>query len=122
MNRFEFFECLVRIADCKYCKPKVVGTISEAFAKLIDRLQDKYQPYPIQMFREQLLWTREVNLVLDANKDAIMKLYSKFSFLNKSSLKMSRDNCMWLMKEGSDIIKLSHKDALTCYSWSQQTC
>jgi cytochrome c biogenesis factor len=60
------------------------------------------------LFREQLLWTRDVNLTLDANKEGILTLYERYS-QNKQK-KMSRSEAMQLLTQDSNI-KLSEKDA-----------
>ena len=71
INRFEFLELLVRIAGCKYKGQGSCNTYSQALRQIIDQINLHYTPYPIQMFRDQLLWTRDVNLILDANRKPI---------------------------------------------------
>ena len=71
------------------------------------------------MFRERVLWTRDVNLVLDANKEGISALYLHFSQQNKCG-KMSMTDAKRLMSMTR--VQLSEKDAQTCYALSLMTC
>lgn len=64
-------ELLVRVAGCKFKGQGDCNTYSKALRMVIEQINRYFTPYPIQMFRDQLLWTRDVNLVLDANRNPI---------------------------------------------------
>ena len=85
---------------------------------LVTELIKHYKPLPWQQFRETILWTREVNLVLDANKVGIMALYEQYS--RNKQCKMSRAEAMQLMTEDSPL-KLRCEDAAFCYAYSLMT-
>lgn len=52
INRFEFFEALVRVAGCKWVKSGRVKTYTEALALLLNSLKEKFTPHPWQVFRD----------------------------------------------------------------------
>ena len=67
--RYELFEILVRIANVKYRESGQASTYAEAFEKLLSwNIFNKYDmPCSWQGFRENELWTLEVNDTLEAN-------------------------------------------------------
>ena len=87
---------------------------------MLSELQDKCQPYPIILFREQVLWTRDVNLVLDANQAPLLKLYQRY--LKQGKSKLAKEGAIRLMCEENTDAKISFKDANCCFAWSLQTC
>ena len=55
--------------------PAVV-TIADCVERLItESLQPHFTPGPWQSFRDEELWTREVNLVFYDNREGLKKLY-----------------------------------------------
>lgn len=77
--RFEFWELLVRIASSKYRETGQVKSYSEALEKLIaEKLIPLAQPEPWQAFRDNQLWTIEVNDILEANLENLKKIYSSY--------------------------------------------
>ena len=75
-NRFEWLECVVRTAINRY-KPSDPAT---ALKQLIDALRASHGKVKgAQAFRDEELWTREVNLTLDANLAELRKLYNAYS-------------------------------------------
>lgn len=95
-------------------------TLGQALNSIIDQLHLKFQLEPAQSFRKDFLWTREVNLTLDANKHFIAELFDKLSTNNKYG-RLPMKAALDLMTTQTKI-KLSSKDALACYGLSQQTC
>ena len=68
LNRFEFLEILVRLANIKFIETKKIKRFDEATRHLIeDYIMPNYTPYPCQSFRDEQLWTIEVNDILEAN-------------------------------------------------------
>jgi hypothetical protein len=49
-----------------------------------------------------MLWTRDVNLTLDANKEAIMKLYMQFA-QNYKNKRMHEEDAIKLMTKSSKL-------------------
>jgi hypothetical protein len=49
--------------------------MAEAFKQLIQHLMSNALLCDWQGFRQEVLWTREVNLLLDANLEALKELY-----------------------------------------------
>ena len=77
--RYEFWEVLVRIAGQKFKEQKICDNYLDAFEKFLKEHLLKYaRVEPWQEFRDEVLWTRDVNLVLDANKEGLLKIYSKY--------------------------------------------
>ena len=54
LNRFEFLEIIVRLANIKFCETKKIKSISEATKVLIeDFIKTNYTPEPWQKFRDE---------------------------------------------------------------------
>jgi hypothetical protein len=68
LERYEFMEFLARIAEKKFKEPKICKTYTEAVEKLLEehifKLGDKED---WQEFRDEKLWTIDVNDVFEAN-------------------------------------------------------
>ena len=112
-------EFLVRISLCKYQdlapNPRLVGKV-EAVERLIkDNLRENFVPAPWQVFRDEELWTREVNLVFYDNEDGLRKLFARYArpSINKvpfaSALRLLTTDCS---------LRLDHTDAVYCYGMS----
>ena len=64
-------------------------THAEAFEKFLkDNLFKFFTPLPWQEFRDDELWIREVNLVLDVNKEGLTKLYKSMLEPKKTTITM----------------------------------
>ena len=62
--RFEFLECLVRIAHEKYRN----DNFTDGLERLLDEcIFPKYKPSPWQEFRDEQFWKIEIADVFDAN-------------------------------------------------------
>ncbi len=97
-NRFEFFETMVRVANCKYKQPGITQTVAEALEMLIETIKQNQEiGQPSQLFRDELLWTRECNLTLDANLKGIKRLYN--SLIKTKQKKVTMGEAMQLMIE-----------------------
>ena len=74
--RYEFMELLVRIAKEKYHKTRVAASVADAFEMLLER-----DVLPVsnheewQGFRDNVLYTVDVDRALRANQEALGKLY-----------------------------------------------
>eukprot|EP00349_Pseudokeronopsis_sp_Brazil_P006027 CAMPEP_0202967230 /NCGR_PEP_ID=MMETSP1396-20130829/12024_1 /ASSEMBLY_ACC=CAM_ASM_000872 /TAXON_ID= /ORGANISM="Pseudokeronopsis sp., Strain Brazil" /LENGTH=291 /DNA_ID=CAMNT_0049692037 /DNA_START=293 /DNA_END=1165 /DNA_ORIENTATION=+ len=77
--RFEFLEILVRIANSKYKEPGLAANYSDALQKLLStNIFPAVQPAPWQEWREQELWTIDVNDLLEANLEGLKKVFSYY--------------------------------------------
>ena len=68
---------------------------------LVDTLKEKASVRGAQTFRDELLWTREVNLTLDANKSGLKTLYDK---LRGKSNRLTMLDAFKLMTSKSEIL------------------
>ena len=123
LNRAEFTEALVRVAYSKfkeYALNKDTVTMRDAVDKLIvQKLKPHAQVAPWQIYRDEELWTREVNLVFYDNEEGLRKLYQKYCKhgINKvpyaAALRLLTHDCS---------IRLDKFDAMYCYSMSLSSC
>jgi len=112
-NRFEFIECLIRIANIKFKQSGQALTISHAIMMLIEAIKNNFYVPSSQEFRVKYLWNREVNLTFDANKNSILRLYD---YCTKGKIrKMTFEEAIKLMTKDTKF-KLSDQEAQLCYA------
>ena len=70
------------------------------------------------MFRDHVIYKRPVELVIDANKRGIKKLFQAFS---KNTTRMSMNDAIALMTTETHL-KLTYYNAMYCYAFSLQSC
>ena len=70
-------------------------------------------------FRTEVLWTREVNLLLDANLESLKLVYDSRS--TEKLRKMSMESAINLFTNETNL-KLNQIDAEACYAMSLTTC
>ena len=123
LSRFEFLEALVRVAIAKY---KDLGpstsaiSIQEAFEQLYnENILPNFTPAPWQVFRDEELWTREVNLVFFDNAEGLKKLYQRYC--SGVTQKVSYESAIKLLTVDFSI-QLDKFDAIYCYGMSLSTC
>ena len=79
LTRYEFLEMIVRVADDKYKKTKIVKTIAEGISKVIEEL---IYPHAVSMdgenFRRYHCYAVKVNEILKKNESQIKKVYASF--------------------------------------------
>ena len=81
--RYEFIEFLIRIADQKY-KGRT-ETVSAALKLLVDECIFPHSQHgKWQQWREEFLWTIDVNDVLEANIDNLFKIYNSWIYSIKN--------------------------------------
>eukprot|EP00347_Sterkiella_histriomuscorum_P008584 403344534 len=118
--RYELWEILVRIAGQKFKETNLAQTFNESLEKLLENNILKYSlALPWQEFRDEELWVKDVNLVFDANMDALQKLYKKH-FQPKQSW-MSLQDAVTLMSSKEVGVELSYKDSTFAYGMSKMT-
>ena len=72
LMRYRFLEILARIAKAKFFEFGKADTCAESVEKLLTEvIFENYVDEPWQDYREQHLWTLEVNDVLKTNIDGI---------------------------------------------------
>ena len=113
----------MRLALCKYQdlapNPRLVGKVEAVESLIINNLREHFVPAPWQVFRDEELWTREVNLVFFDNEDGLRKLYAKYAkpSINKipfaAAVRLLTTDCS---------LRLDHTDAVYCYGMSLTTC
>ena len=119
LNRFEFMEILVRLANIKFIETKKIKGFDEATAHLIeDYIMPNYTPEPWQEFREKELWTIDVNDILEANQEHLRKIYN--SFLSQLHKAMDLRDCLTACMHTGPI-DVSEKDIALAYGMSKMT-
>eukprot|EP00347_Sterkiella_histriomuscorum_P002614 403367462 len=113
LQRYEFYEILVRIAQSKFKDPGICPTYAEGLNKLLNEHIFPYsKPDPWQEFRDEELWTMDVNDVMEANLEGIKKVYSFYWEPRKKF--MTQADTMNLMLRDS-ALGLIDKEANYCY-------
>lgn len=81
--RYEFFEIICRMAQCKFFtkNKEVVNSVSEAIEKMIDEfiIPNSVEMYEYQGFRDKYLWNLDVEDMLVANTVPVSKLYTLYA-------------------------------------------
>jgi len=118
--RYEFLEILCRIANAKFKETGICGSHSESLKKLLDEhILPNANPSPWQEFRDEQLWTMEVNDTLEANLDGLKKVYGYYFEPRKKYMTMT-DAMNLMMRETA--LNLIEKDATFCYGMCKMTC
>ena len=112
-------EFLARIAEKKFKETNICDTYVESLEKLLEehifKLGDKEE---WQEFRDNRLWTIDVNDVLEANLGHLTKIYQKYFAPRKKYMDM-KDALEFMMRDSS--LNLIEKDAIFCYGMSKMT-
>ena len=113
LQRYEFMECIARIAQGKFKDSGIVKTFPQAIEKLlyehILKMGDKDH---WQEFRDRQLWTVETNDVLEANLELLKKIYNKY--LKPMQKFMSKENAMDFMMHDTNL-QMNEKDSIYCF-------
>ena len=73
--RYKFFELLARIAKCKYIETGKEKDVASSMKRLIEEvLLVHFAWEPWQKFRDDKLWTWQVNDVFKVNIEGIMAI------------------------------------------------
>jgi hypothetical protein len=77
--RFQFLEAIVRLGNEKYKGPGYVKTFAEATQKVLHEcIFTNFTPEPWQEFRDNQLWTLEVDDMFSANLENLKEIYGKY--------------------------------------------
>lgn len=119
LQRFEFVEVIVRLAQDKFYTPKLAATMAEAVSRILLENFFEYGDYKEwQTFRDRELWTLDLNDIFEANLDLLKKLYKKY--LAPMKPRMSERDCLSLLMKDSEV-QLNEKDALYCFGMAKMT-
>ena len=73
-------EILVRIAEQKFKRTKIVETLSDAFEKLLCEHCFRYCKFPAwQDWREEILWSQDVDDVIKSNLENINEVHFRLN-------------------------------------------
>ena len=113
--RCEFMEYIVRLAAFKYVATGALKTYHEAVQLVLDGfIKPNFKPMPWQQFRDDELWTLEVNDVFETNLDGIMRLHQ--CYMTPTQRYMSdKDATNLLTKDGN--LDLTYTQAKYCLSF-----
>jgi hypothetical protein len=119
LKRYEFLEIIVRLANIKYLETKIVKTYSEATEKLITECcLPNFQPEPWQEFRNQQLWTIDVNDIFEANLANLKKIYETYKTPTKTLIELEDVINMCTRDSNANI---SEKDINFSFGYCQMT-
>ena len=119
LSRFEFLEILVRLAQAKFKETGLCSTFEESMTRLLDEfIFPLANPEPWQEFRDELLWTLDVNDVLEANLEGLKKVYTHYHEPRKKFMTMG--DAMGLMMRDTNL-GLIDKDAVYCFGMSKMS-
>ena len=77
--RYNFLEILARIAKCKYIETNKETTVSKSLDRLItDVLLKNHVWEPGMQFREEKLWTLDVDDVLKVNQEGLEMIMESY--------------------------------------------
>ena len=119
LMRYQYLECIARIARSKYVEQKRIETVHEACEKLItDCIIKNYTWEPWQDYRENVLYVLEVDDVLKTNLEGIEKVMKAYHAPRKNY--MNRKDFVSLVTRDSRVM-IGEKEAIYCLSMSKMT-
>ena len=84
LNRYEFLEIIVRLANAKYKESGVVRTTCEAIEKLLnDNIYPNTKEMDGELFRKYYCYNVKVNEILKKNEVQLKKVYLSFTHAKK---------------------------------------
>jgi len=111
--RFEFLEILCRLAQAKYKETGICATYEESMNKLMEEhVIPLAHPESWQEWRDEFLWTIEVNDVLEVNLEGCKKMYNFYKEPRKNHMTM-QDGLNFMMKDTG--LQMIEKDAIFCF-------
>ena len=120
MNRFQFYESVVRIAQQKYKNQGATETVYEGVVKLVSEvLIPKYNNYIWMGWRTDHLWTLEVDDLYKTNLAAMKKLY-QFFFKVKKTTTFSMEDAVELFYNQVNL-DLLPEQITNCWGLSKMT-
>jgi len=120
--RFEFLEIIARMAKQKYFERGVCKTVAESVEKLLVDfiIPNSIESMEWQLFRDNQLWTLEVDDLFKANQYGVDQLFKKFSTMQVRNTKyLSKDDCVKMMVDSG--VPLSEKNVVVAYALSKST-
>jgi len=117
--RHEFFEILIRIANCKYREQGKADSYNASLKLLLEGMINSFNCRPWQEFREEELWTTKINAMLEANKSGLNEVY-KYLFPKFGDKSEYFRKCLDLMSR-HPLISLPDKETRFCFGMSKMT-
>ncbi|CAG9462609.1 unnamed protein product [Pedinophyceae sp. YPF-701] len=130
MMRVQFMEALVRLSLSKFGKGQATNSISDAVDMLFEELVipkvPEYAKVETNWFRRERLYFEEVDVVLKANKAALLALYSRYRLPPKSGglrPKVWKLYCWEAFIQDAKLLDedFSLQQSSLCYVWSRMT-
>jgi hypothetical protein len=104
---------LVRLAQAKFKETGICSNYEDSVNKLLEEhVLPLANPEPWQEWRDELLWTIDVNDVMEVNLPGIQKMYNQYKEPRKQHMTMG-DAMNFMMKDTA--LGLIEKDAIFCY-------
>ena len=117
--RFQFLEVIVRLGSEKYKSPGYVKTFSEATYRLLHEcVFAHYVPEPWQGFRDEHLWTLEVDDIFKANEENLKIVFSRYFTQIKKN--MDLQDCYQLCFTDTQL-GVKENDICMCFGMSKMT-
>ena len=119
--RFEYVEIITRMAKRKYLESNICSTIAEAVEKILTEhiIPNTIAPMDGKEFRENQLWTLEVDDLFKDNMEAIKELYH-YGATKRSApgqpKSFSKEDALKLCAN----LPLQHRQVLMAYALSKQ--
>lgn len=118
--RYEFLEIIVRIANGKYRETGVTKSYADATKLLITNNLQKFDlSQPWDVWRQKVLYTCEVNDLMDPNIPGLKKVYEKYLEARKKYMDVK--DAYSLFREETGLIA-QEQDVLYCFGMAKMTC
>ena len=89
LHRYEFIEILVRIAQEKFCAPKVAKNVQEAVEKLIvEYILPNNEKMTGFDFRKEHFYSAKVDELLQKNESVLKEFFGKFLYPDKKYINL----------------------------------
>lgn len=121
MCRFEFYEALVRIAAAKFKDTGIEEFYIDSFKRLLKENIIPNAGVDIDQWskwRENFLWTLEINDILEANLDNLKKLFKACLQPKKTTLGLTE--ALGVMTKDSGVY-FTEKETIQAYGMSKMT-
>lgn len=119
MSRFQFYEAIVRVAYFKFKVPGLTDTVYEGLQKVMAIITKKYDNYQWMGWRQEELWTLEIDDLYKANLKAMQKLYKYYNVAKKTKTYYLEDAIEMFTKDVT--LNLLPEMVSQCWGMSKST-
>jgi hypothetical protein len=117
--RFQFMEAVVRLGNEKYKSPGLVKTFAEGTQRVLDECIFKYyEPEPWQSWREEELWSLDVDDLYGSNVENLQAIYK--TYFTQIKKYMDLKDCYQMCMEDCDL-GIKENDICLCFGMSKMT-